>query len=187
MNLHAIQDTVPDNHCIGCGPDNDHGLKIKSTWCGDLETECTFVPEPHMASAPASILNGGIIATVIDCHSVCTAMAYGRRLDGIADHEPGALYATGSLEIRYLRPAAIDRPLRLHARITGVSGRRTVVECTASSDGEVCAEATVVAVRVAVGWGRDREAVAPQRIPAPEQTLGGRAPARAVSALDKTA
>jgi len=178
MDLHAIQDTIPNNHCIGCGPDNEHGLRIKSTWCGDLETECRFVPQPHMASAPASILNGGIIATLIDCHAVGTAVGYGRRLDGLADGEPGALYATGSLEIRYLRPAAIDRPVEVRARITGVSARKTVLECTVSSGGEVCATAVVVAVRVAAAWGKDREGAARQAIPAPVQTLGGWAAGR---------
>jgi acyl-coenzyme A thioesterase PaaI-like protein len=173
MNIHAIQDTIPDNHCIGCGPDNKHGLKIKSTWSGDLETECVFQPEPHMASAPASILNGGIIATLIDCHAVSTAVAYGRRLDGIADGEIGALYATGSLDIRYLRPAEIAHTVHLKARIVGISGRKTVIECSVWSDGRCCAEATVVAVRVAAGWGTVNDTPSRQTIPAPDQTLGG--------------
>jgi acyl-coenzyme A thioesterase PaaI-like protein len=187
VNLRAIQDTIPDNHCIGCGPDNEHGLRIKSTWCGDLETECRFEPQPHMASAPASILNGGIIATLIDCHAVGTSVGYGRRLDGLADGEPGALYATGSLEIRYLRPAAIDRPVHLKARITGVSARKTVLECTVVSDGEICATATVVAVRVASGWGRDGADATRQSIPAPDQTLGGRAAGARPRRFEKTA
>ncbi len=187
MNLYAIQDTIPNNHCIGCGPDNEHGLRIKSTWCGDLETECLFQPEPHMASAPSSILNGGIIATLIDCHAVGTAVGYGRRLDGLDDGEPGALYATGSLGIRYLRPAAIDRPVHVKARITGVSARKTVLECTVISDGEVCATATVVAVRVAAGWGKDDVQVTRQAIPGAKQTLGGWAAAPQPEHLEKTA
>lgn len=187
MRLHAIQDTIPDNHCIGCGPDNEHGLKIKSTWCGDLETECRFEPQPHMASAPASILNGGIIAMLVDCHAVGTAVGYGRRLDGLADGEPGALYATGSLEIRYLRPAAIDRPVHVKARITGVSARKTVLECTVVSAGEICATATVVAVRVASEWGRNGVEATSQSIPAPDQTLGGWAAGARHGRLEETA
>ncbi|MCU0305067.1 MAG: PaaI family thioesterase [Thermoanaerobaculales bacterium] len=183
----AIQDTVPDNHCVGCGPDNPHGLRIKSFWSGDLETVCVFEPAPHMASAPPSIVNGGIIATLVDCHSVCTAVAYGRRLDGIGPLMPGALYATGSLNISYLRPAPIDRPLELRARIVGVAERKTVVECTVTSDGVCCATATVVAARVAAGWGRGGSRVATQAVPAPAQTLGGWAAGSPEDGLARTA
>lgn len=173
MTMQAIQDTFSDNHCIGCGPENDRGLKIKSMWCGDLETECHFHPEAHMTAAPETVLNGGVIATLIDCHSVCTAVGYGRRLDELGDGEAGALYATGSLEIAYLRPVRIDRPVHVKAKIVGVAEKKTVIECTVYSDGALCAKATVVAVRVPHGWGSRPGLPAMQRIPAPDQNLGG--------------
>lgn len=167
MYVEAIQDTIADNHCVGCGPDNPHGLRIKSFWCGELETLCAFQPQPHMAAASGAVLNGGVIATLIDCHAVCTAMSYARRLAAPnADLE--AVFATGSLTIRYRRPTPIDHPVLVHAKVVGIAERKTVLECTLSSAGEVCAEATVVAVRVAEGWA-DR----PQQVPPPSQTLGG--------------
>ena len=167
MTMEPIQSAIRDNHCIGCGPDNPHGLRIQSFWCGDLETLCTFQPQPHMAAGPASVLNGGIIATLIDCHAVCTAIAYARRLEGRAE-AGDADFATGSLEIRYRWPAAIDEPVFVHAKIVGVSERTTVLACTLSSGSRVCAEANVKAVRVAHGWA-DRG----QRVPPPAQRLGG--------------
>jgi len=30
----AFQDLICDNHCYGCGPQYDRGLKIKSRWAG---------------------------------------------------------------------------------------------------------------------------------------------------------
>jgi len=187
MNAHAIQDTFSDNHCIGCGPDNDLGLRIKSMWCGDLETECYFHPEGHMTAAPSTVLNGGIIATLIDCHSVCTAVGYGRRLDGLHHGEPGPLFATGSMEIKYLRPARIDRPVHLRAKISGLTGTKTVVVCTLHSDGALCAEATVVAFRVPHGWGSQCGPRGTQRIPAPNQSLGGLSASSDRADLAKTA
>ena len=182
MRVDAIQDTIAENHCIGCGPDNSHGLRIKSFWCGELETLCAFQPEPHMAAAVPSVLNGGVIATLIDCHSVCTAISYARRLAG-SDAEPAAVFATGSLQVRYRRPTPIDHPVLVHAKIVGVGERKTVLECTLTSAGEVCAEATVVAVRVAEGWA-DR----PQRVQGPRQNLGGwRRPSPAPDHLARTA
>jgi acyl-coenzyme A thioesterase PaaI-like protein len=167
MDIEAIQDTITGNHCVGCGPANPHGLRIKSFWCGELETLAAFQPEPHMAAAHPAVLNGGVIATLIDCHAVCTAISYTRRLAG-PNADPDAVFATGSLTIRYRRPTPIDHPVLVHARIVGVADRKTVLECTVTSAGEVCAEATVVAVRVAEGWADQ-----PQRVPPPLQVLGG--------------
>lgn len=182
MIIEPIQNAIRDNHCIGCAPDNPHGLRIQSFWCGDLETLCTFQPQPHMAAGPASVLNGGIIATLIDCHAVCTAIAYASRLEGRSE-AGDAHFATGSLDIRYRRPAAIDQPAFVHAKITGVTERTTVLACTVASGGTVCAEATVVAVRVADGWA-DRA----QRVPPPPQRLGGwRRPVLGPKSLAKTA
>lgn len=155
MNVRrAIQDTLGPNHCLGCGRDNPSGLGIESFWQGPLETTCTFTPEAHMVAGPRTVVNGGVIATVVDCHAVCTAISHARRLEARGADAP-AWYATGTLEIRYLRPARIDRPLQLHARIVDWKERKAVVECTVSSDGEPCAEATVVAVRVSSGWRGD--------------------------------
>ena len=153
----AIQDDLTPNHCLGCGVDNAHGLGIRSTWCGPLETSCVFQPQPHMAAGPPTVLNGGIIATVVDCHAVCTAIAHARRGTEAGSGAP-PWYATGTLEIRYLRPAAVDAALEVRARITRATDRKTIVECTALSGGEVCAEATVVAVRVPASWLADAAA-----------------------------
>jgi acyl-coenzyme A thioesterase PaaI-like protein len=168
MPTTAIQDHINNNHCVGCGPDNPRGLRIKSHWVGDLETSCSFQPQPHMAAGPESILNGGIIATLIDCHAVCTAISYAARLAGGAAGKDDTMFVTASLSIRYRRPTPIDRPVEVRARIVGVAERRTVLECTLSSDGTVCAEATVVAARAGAG-----SAAQPQRVPPPAQTLGG--------------
>lgn len=144
----AIQDTIHDNACFGCGPAVAGGLRIRSHWTADDQTECRFRPETHMTAGPAHVLNGGVIATVIDCHAVCTAIAEARRRgDG-----PHAWYATGSMSVRYLRPAGIGEELVVTARLTEVGARKTVLSCTARSGGEVCAEAEVIAVRVPAEW-----------------------------------
>lgn len=149
----AIQDQIPHNHCFGCGPENTEGLQIKSYWTGEDSSRCEFVPSPHHCAGPTHYLNGGIIATVIDCHTICTAISDGYRQAG---RETGVgdkiWYATGKLDVRYKAPAAIGSPVVLEARIVGRSDRKTELKCTLSSDGRVCAEADVVAVRVPDNW-----------------------------------
>ncbi|UHQ55533.1 PaaI family thioesterase [Microbulbifer sp. YPW16] len=149
----AIQDQIPHNHCFGCGPENSAGLQIKSYWTGPDSSHCEFIPATHHCAGPTHYLNGGIIATVIDCHTICTAIADGYRQAG---REVGTgdkiWYATGKLDVQYKAPAAIDKPVVLDAKITKRSERKTVLACTLSSDGRVCATADVVAVRVPDNW-----------------------------------
>ncbi|SHE70268.1 hypothetical protein SAMN04487965_0468 [Microbulbifer donghaiensis] len=149
----AIQDLIPANHCFGCGPDNDLGLQIKSYWTGQDKSLCTFAPQPHHSAGPVQYINGGIIATVIDCHTICTAIADGYRQAG---REVGTgdkiWYATGRLDVSYRAPAAIDKPVTLEATIVERSERKTLLHCELSSEGRLCATADVVAVRVPDGW-----------------------------------
>ncbi len=145
----AFQDRMPGNHCFGCGAGNRDGLRIKSFWSGEAESVCRFRPQAHQAAGPRSVLNGGIIATVIDCHAVCTAIADAYRREGRRLGE-GALiwYVTGSLRVDYRRPTPIDRDVEVRARIVESDARKTWLECEVGSNGEVCAEARVLAVRV---------------------------------------
>ena len=149
----AIQDQIPGNHCFGCGPSNESGLQIKSYWTGDDRTRCEFTPQLHHCAGPTHYLNGGIIATVIDCHTICTAIADGYRQAGRPVGSGDKIwYATGKLDVRYRAPAAIDMPVLLEAKILERTEKKTLLHCTLSSDGRVCAEADVVAVRVPDNW-----------------------------------
>lgn len=148
----AIQDRIAGNLCFGCGVDNPHGLQIKSCWNGD-ESICEYQPRPHHAAGPRHVLNGGIIATLIDCHSVCTAIDHAYRRAGRPTGTGEKLwYATGKLNIKYLRPTPIDKPVRLVARIVEFTEKKTVLDCTLSSDDDICATAEVIAVRVPPEW-----------------------------------
>ena len=140
---------MPANHCFGCGAENEDGLRIKSFWSGERESVCRFQPRSHQAAGPRGLLNGGIIATVIDCHGVCTAIADAYRREGRRMGEGELIwYVTGSLQVDYRRPTPIDRQVEIRARIVGHEGRKTRVECELCSDGQICAVARVLAVRV---------------------------------------
>jgi acyl-coenzyme A thioesterase PaaI-like protein len=105
-------------------------------------------------AGPTTVLYGGIIAAVIDCHSVCTAIADAYRSAGQAiGVEPHRWCVTASLKIDYLAPTPIDRPVELRARVREATGRKRVVECTVRSDGREVARAEVIAVEVPAGWG----------------------------------
>ena len=151
----ALQDLIPNNHCWGCGPDNEEGLRIKSYWSGDA-TICTWTPGPPFFAGPEHILNGGIIASIIDCHAVITAVADAYRRE---KREIGTLpdiwYATGSLSVTYFRPAPVSQPVTLRAGVKDRGDRRTTVVCSLHANGEECARGEVVAVRVPESWRRN--------------------------------
>ncbi|MBI4570927.1 MAG: PaaI family thioesterase [Chloroflexi bacterium] len=153
----ALQDLIPRNHCWGCSPHNEDGLQIKSYWDGD-QAVCVWQSRAPFFAGPTHVLNGGIVATLIDCHSVITAIADAYRAEGRDVGSPPDIWcATAALNITYLRPAPIDAPLTLCASVQDRGERRTTVVCTLSANGEECARGEVVAVRVPESW-RDRSA-----------------------------
>lgn len=156
----AFQDQLHDNFCFGCGADNPDGLRIKSYW-QDGVARCVYQPLSHHAAGPRHILNGGIIATLLDCHAICTAVADAYRREQRAIGSPPDLwYATGSLAVRYLRPAPLAEPVTLWAEVTAADERRSLVACRLESAGKVRAEAEVTAVRVPPSWRHGNDGTA---------------------------
>lgn len=148
----AIQDQIPHNHCFGCGTLNPRGLRIKSYPQGD-ETVCRFQPSPDHMAGPTHVVYGGIIASVIDCHCVCTAIADAYRVAGRPlGSEPLLWAVTASLKVDYLAPTPIGEPMELRARVRETSGRKRVIDCVVRSGGRDCARAEVIAVEVGGAW-----------------------------------
>ena len=150
----SFQERLKGNCCFGCGYWNSNGLRIESYWTGDDEAECVYTPEAHQSAMPPDIMNGGIVAALIDCHSVCTAIADAYRREGrdVGAGEP-LWYATGSLKVNYRKPTPINGPVTVRSRIVGVDGRKTRLEASVTShEGVVTADGEVLAVRVPPSW-----------------------------------
>lgn len=97
---------------------------------------------------------GGIIASVIDCHSTGTAAAAAYRHEG---REPGSgpaiRFVTGSLHVDFLKPTPLGPPLELRSRVKEIGARKVVVETDVSVNGVVCVRGSVVAVRIPESMG----------------------------------
>lgn len=148
MSEAAFQDQGTVRHCHGCGPDNEHGLRIKSYWDGD-EAVAIWRAQPHHCGGTRENLNGGIIASLIDCHSLNLAIAHAYRSEqrpiGSA---PRIGYVTANLNVSYNKPTPVDQPIHLRARITRIDGRQAWVSCALSVAGEVRATGEVLGIRV---------------------------------------
>ena len=148
MEERAFQDQGSVSHCHGCGADNPKGLQLKSFWDGD-EAIATWKAEPHHCGGSKEIVNGGIIASLIDCHSLNLAIAQAYRAENRPiGSSPRIGFVTGNLNVSYLKPAPIAEPLHLRARIMRIEGRKAWVSCTLSAAGEVCATGEVLGIRV---------------------------------------
>jgi len=149
MNNKAFQDLYPEEfcHCYGCGRLNEHGLQIKSYWDGD-ETVAIFEPREYHTGISGYVY-GGLIASLIDCHSIGTAAAAKRRTENPAeDTETLPRFVTAALHVDYPRPAPLGVPLEVRARAEEIKERKVVVTATLSAEGQVCARGHVVAVQM---------------------------------------
>jgi hypothetical protein len=147
----ALQDICwPQGMCYGCGSANPDGLHLKSYW-GESGwfVVATFEPAAKFTSGLRDALYGGMVASLMDCHSNWTAMAFGYKAEG---REPGTqpliLSVTGSLSVKYLKPTPLDVPLHLKAWVEGEAGRKTRVLCELGPAGSVTATGDSVFVRV---------------------------------------
>jgi acyl-coenzyme A thioesterase PaaI-like protein len=135
---------APEGRCFGCGPKNEHGLRIRSFEASDGTVVAEWHARPEH-EAFDGFVNGGIIGTLIDCHSNWTAIAALLERSGATD-APSTV--TAEYAVRFRRPTPSDRPLRLVGRAVEVSEDRATVETTVEVDGVVTAtgRATFVAV-----------------------------------------
>ncbi len=124
----SIQERLyPASTCFGCGPANPGGLHLAS-FDGDDGLVAQFTPWPAHDNG-MGFLNGGIIATVLDCHSGAVAIH-------LADQRgwrpaPGALYqyVTAGLDVQYLRPAPLTEPCDLRGWVVEPGEDEVTVVC----------------------------------------------------------
>ena len=152
--MKAFQEYYPENvsHCYGCGQNNPHGHHIKTYWEGD-ESVTRYKPEPYYTSAPGYAY-GGLIASLIDCHSTGTAAAAIFRSEGREmDTLPLFRFVTGSLHVDYLKPTPLTDLMEIRGRVKEIKGRKVVVETTVLVDGVITARGEVVAVQMPDSFG----------------------------------
>jgi acyl-coenzyme A thioesterase PaaI-like protein len=171
---------APASVCFGCGPANPLGLRLRSL-PGVDGCVATWQPAREHEAFPG-VLNGGIISTLLDCHSNWTAAIHLMHARG-ASRPPVTVTAT--LSVRLLRPTPSDAPVRLEARAVEIDadGRRVVVEGRLIADGRDAA--TSRATFVAVGPGHPAyEAWSTDGADVGEPPPGGERPASSASARE---
>ena len=144
----AIQDFYPDDfaHCYGCGRDNAAGHRIK-TYATGSETTTEFLPSSHHTGV-VDYVYGGLIASVIDCHSTGSAAIFWMRANEMEIGDgPAVRFVTARLEVDYLAPTPLG-PLHLTGTAEETGDRKVVVATELAAGGAVTAIGRAVLVKV---------------------------------------
>lgn len=149
MSNKAFQDFYPAgfDQCYGCGGLNEHGLQIKSYWDGE-ESVAIHKPRAEHNGVPGFVY-GGLIASLIDCHGVGTAVAATYRAEGRnMGTEPALRFVTASLHVDFLAPTPMGVALEVRGIVKTVTKTKAIIEVKIIAQGKVCAKGEVIAVPV---------------------------------------
>jgi len=137
---------APNSICFGCGPANEQGLQIQSIPNGDITTAC-FQPLFHHQAFP-NILSGGIIGTLLDCHSNWTA-AWTIMNNRNDVHPPCTV--TAQYKVKLLRPCPTVNPVKLTAKVTESNNKKAVIYAELIAEDKVCATCEGIFIAVEEG------------------------------------
>lgn len=117
--------------CFGCGPANSQGLKIRSFPENDLVI-CEWQPAVHHEAFPG-VLNGGIIGSLLDCHSNWTAAWHLMQRNGWPRPQ---CTVTARYAVDLLRPTPSGKLVRMEARVVSIEADRAEIEARLVCDGK---------------------------------------------------
>jgi uncharacterized protein (TIGR00369 family) len=111
---HTEKQVQISNHCFGCGPGNEAGLRLKFVLDDERQRFiCRFRLQGRFVGPPGHA-HGGIIATILD-----EAMGKVNKL-----HNVTAL--TAKMEVNYLKPVPLSKTLIVEGWEVRVSGREHI-------------------------------------------------------------
>jgi len=143
----SLQETfAAHNACFGCGPANPRGLHVRSFAEGNLVV-ANWLGKPEYEAFPG-VLNGGIIGSLLDCHSNWTA-AYSLMKDKSLSSPPCTV--TAEFTVKLLRPTPSNQPLRLVAKALKIEKDKVWTHADLLSDEKTCATCSGLFVAVKPG------------------------------------
>lgn len=144
----ALQDTYPEDfaHCFGCGRYNANGHQIKTYAVGET-TVTRHIPAPYYTGA-GNFAYGGIIASLIDCHSAASAAIFWLSLRGKSVGDVAApRFVTARLEVDYLAPTPLGL-VELIGRAEEIGDRKVIVTTDLRAEEITTATGRAVLVKI---------------------------------------
>ncbi len=116
--------------CFACGLANPMGLHLDGFRFDDAGVAADFTPRDEYRGFEG-VLHGGVIATALDEILAWAAML-------VED----TFVLTGTLDLRYRKPAGVDVSYTLHGRVDERRGRRLLLSGEMRADDSVIASAS---------------------------------------------
>lgn len=132
----------PGLQCFGCGQANPKGLQLRS-YPAEGAVTASFLPWPEHDNG-LGFLNGGIISTILDCHSAAAVMWEADRRGWTAFAGAPLPYVTAGLDVRFLRPSPLQEAVELVAHVADASDAEIRCEVELVWEGKTRATATAV-------------------------------------------
>ena len=136
------QRLYPELPCFGCGPANAKGLQLRSYPVDDTVV-AMFTPWPEHDNG-LGFLNGGIISTVLDCHSAAAVLWEADRRGWAAVEGAALPYVTAGLNVRFLRPSPLTSEVELTAHVQDATEAEIHAEVELVWDGKTRAAASAI-------------------------------------------
>lgn len=131
---------IPSHYhrCFGCGVDHPTGLHLEVTAGEGLDVSARFEVTEHHQGAPG-LAHGGVLTAAFDeAMSALNSLIY----------RPAV---TGRLEVNFRRPVPVGSLLHVHARVTGVAGRKIYTQAEGrldAPDGSIAVRSAAVFISV---------------------------------------
>jgi acyl-coenzyme A thioesterase PaaI-like protein len=142
----SIQESLyPGLTCFGCGHANPHGFHLRSYRDGDL-TVAEFDPRPEHDNG-FGFVNGGIIATVLDCHGAAAVMWEVAQRGWKSPTGTPTPFLTASFDVKFHRPTPVGPTVLLTASPECIDPSQIVVRSELAAGDKVRATMRATWVR----------------------------------------
>jgi acyl-coenzyme A thioesterase PaaI-like protein len=141
----SIQESLyPELTCFGCGHANPRGFHLRSYRDGDRAV-AGFSPRPEHDNG-FGFVNGGIIATVLDCHGAAAVMWEVAQRGWTGTAGAPAPFLTASFSVEFHRPTPLGPAVQLTAWPESIGPSEIIVRSELAARDKV--RATMVATWV---------------------------------------
>ena len=136
MNDRIAEVRAAYNRCFGCGTDNPIGLGLDDFVREGSIVRAQFSPRSDF-NGFSTVLHGGIVATALD-----EIMAWAAIL------VEETMVVTGTLDLRFRKPAELDKVFDLEGELLQRRGRRLQIEGRMRQQGTLIAQASGMFIAV---------------------------------------
>lgn len=133
----SIQERIyPTVACFGCGHASVGGLHLRS-YVAPGGAAARFTPTVPLHDNGLGFVNGGILATLLDCHTAAVVLSEAHERGWLPAEGPPLAFVTAGFDVRFLRPTPLGPPLDLWAEAESLTEDEAVVRGEVREGGKV--------------------------------------------------